>query len=144
MLLVSVERSVDQKLLQPRIDVGCPLLSQNLPDSVHDQPAVGLGLVLQIFHNAGQHAGASNFARDLDRRLQDGLVSAAVEGHSPDPKVLEEPGQNLVADVGGRDAVGAHALGDDFEDDALHLVVGGSELAEKYDHYLFLEFFEFF
>ena len=144
LLLVGVERAVDEELLEPRVDVGGPLLPQDAPHGVHHQPAVGLGLVLQVLDDAGEHAGPADLARDLDGRLQNCLVRAAVERHTPDPKVLEEAGQHLVADVGGRDAVGADALGDDFEDDALHLVVRGGELAEEDDHDLLFFCSEFF
>ena len=140
LLLVRIESPVDQQLLEPGVDVGGALLPEDPPDRVHDQPAVGLGLVFEVLHDATQHTGPSDFPSDLYRGFQDTLVGTAVERHAADPEVLEESGQHLVADVRGRDAVGADALGDDLQDDTLHLIVGGRELAEEDDHDLFFFF----
>jgi hypothetical protein len=129
LLLESVDDAVDELNLQSLVNVSGTERRNDLRDNLHAHLAVRFALVLEVVDDPTDDLGHAGLVGEFDSRLDDLAVVPAVEGHATDEEVLEELGEDLVADVLGLDTVGRGALLDDLEDDLLHLLVRGLELA---------------
>eukprot|EP00053_Salpingoeca_punica_P017422 m.167819 g.167819 ORF g.167819 m.167819 type:complete len:1096 (+) comp17202_c1_seq2:150-3437(+) len=134
LLLEGVEDAVDQALLQLLVNVGRTQVGDNEVGGLDDHLAVGLALVGEALDNVADHLRAADLVGQLDRRVDQLAVVAAVEGHAHNPEVLEEARQDVLADVGRLDAVGRAALQDNLEHNLLHLLVGRLKLADERRH----------
>mmetsp|Transcript_43295 Transcript_43295/g.113771 ORF Transcript_43295/g.113771 Transcript_43295/m.113771 type:complete len:555 (-) Transcript_43295:926-2590(-) len=134
LLLEGEEDAVDELLLEPLVDVRRREVGDDLLDRLHDHLAVRLRLVLEVLDDARDNLGGADLVGQLLGRLDELAVVAPVERHPAHPKVPEEVGEDLVAHVLRRHALGRDALLNDLEDNLLHLLVGRGELAQQDDH----------
>mmetsp|Transcript_86974 Transcript_86974/g.243811 ORF Transcript_86974/g.243811 Transcript_86974/m.243811 type:complete len:418 (+) Transcript_86974:455-1708(+) len=123
LLLERVHDAVDDLLLEARVDVRHAEVGDHLIDGLHHHLPVWLGRVLQVLDNPPDDVGATNLVRDLDGRVHQLPIVAAIEGHADHPEVAEERGQNILADVVRLHTFGGDALLHDLQDDLLHLLV---------------------
>mmetsp|Transcript_29025 Transcript_29025/g.67289 ORF Transcript_29025/g.67289 Transcript_29025/m.67289 type:complete len:780 (-) Transcript_29025:1289-3628(-) len=134
LLLERIQDTVNQLLLQPRVDLGGAEVGHDLLQRLHHHLAVRLALVLEVLDKARHDLPRTHLVGKLLSGLDELLVVAAVQGHAAHPEVLEVLGQNVFSNVAGLDTVGAHALLHHLEDDLLHLLVRGLELSDQDDH----------
>ena len=93
------------------------------------------GSYLQTIDNAADDLRHTSLLGELNGGFDDLTVITAVKRHTPDPKRLEEVGQDIVLDVLWRDTLGRSALLDDLEHNLLHFLIRRLEFADKDDCY---------
>lgn len=110
LFLEGIQDTVDELLLQPAVDIGSSQVAHCLLDTLHHHLPVLLILVFKVVDDSVDDLGRPDFVGDLDGRVDQLTVVAAVEGHSVIPEVFEEVRQNLIFDVLRLHTIGSAAL----------------------------------